>query len=204
MTKKFLGIFKRDKTGFSNEELEWQAKIGRKVKIIAIVISCIVGMYLIPLEIVFLGKFYKSDMNNYIGATTFLIILTLVVYLITIIVMVVIFKMFKQVFRCEETNAQLQKNREEINAQLQENLKEKKKEKILSCLEKRDFLELGIDWPMIDSFFRLFLICGMIEIIPSSDGVKVSISKSIQDNPSFSINRDELLDYFDVDDDEEK
>lgn len=204
MTKKFLGIFKRDKTGFSNEELEWQAKIGRKVKIIAIVISCIVGMYLIPLEIVFLGKFYKSDMNNYIGATTFLIILTLVVYLITIIVMVVIFKMFKQVFRCEETNAQLQKNREEFNAQLQKNLEEKKKEKILSCLEKKDFLELEIEWPMIQGLFRLCLQYGMIEIIPSSDGVKVTISNTIPDIPSSFINRDKLLDCFDVDDDEEK
>lgn len=34
MVKKFLGIFKRDKSAFTKEELEWQVKIGKRIIII--------------------------------------------------------------------------------------------------------------------------------------------------------------------------
>lgn len=186
MLKKFLSIFKRDKAGYSSEELEWQRKIGQMLKK---VINLIIGISNGIIGLVVLERL-KEFSDSYI--------VVIIAFAIIIVIAsgsaVIILRIMTRAFRLREIDVQLQQNLKQE--------KEKQEEKILSCLEKRDFLELGIDWPMIDRLFQLCLMCGKIEIKPSSDGVEISISNSIEDIPTFSINRDQLLNYFDFDVDE--
>lgn len=184
MLKKFLGIFKRDKSGFSDEELKWQAKIGGNIKntlsVILWVGSVIINCLLLTSLVNF---FYKTTI--YI-AIILIIVLWIVGSTIVLIIKEVILNITSRAFKLAEINAQLQKNSNEN--QIRE---------LLSYIKERDFSKVGIQLKMIDPLFRMFVKSGILEIKPDDNTIEVSLSKPIKDVESFVIKKEDLLTYFD-------
>lgn len=192
MLKKFLGIFKRDRSVFSDEELKWQAKIGGGIKNILSAILWIGSTIISFLLLTSLCKlFFKTTLNRYI-----VIILVSVLWIVGSFIVFFIREVILDI-----TSRALKLG--EINAQLQKNSKEEQTRKLLSCIEEQDFSKLGIEWAMIDEIFRLCLKSGKIEIKPFGNEIKVSLSELIKDVDSVVIEKDKLLTYFDFETEED-
>lgn len=184
MLKKFLGIFKRDKSGFSDEELKWQAKIGGSIKntlsVILWVGNVIIGFLLLNSLCDF---FYK--ITRYI-AIILIIVLWIVGITIVFIIKKVILNITSRAFKLAE-----------INAQLQKDSKENQIRELLSYIKEQDFSKVGIQLKMINPLFRMFVKSGILEIKPDDNTIEVSLSKPIKDVESFVIKKEDLLTYFD-------
>lgn len=193
MLKKFLGIFKRDKSGFSDEELKRQVTIGQWIRNILMVILVLIAVVTDQFVVVKNIEFFKrvKFFNDYVDV----IIIGMVIIVIVIIEVAIYAAIFDIIVRALKL--------EEINAQLQKNSKEKQTRKLLSCIEEQDFSKLGIEWAMIDEIFRLCLKSGIIEIKPFGNEVEVSLSELIKDVDPVVIEKDKLLTYFDFETEED-
>ena len=185
MLKKFLGIFKRDKSVFSEEELKWQAKIGMRIAKILSVIQSIIGI-LMSIFLLKKGTVYlfenKVFSNSYVNGVFAIVIWVAPVVIYFIISENIIDKMEKT-FRFEEICIQL---------------KEEQRKECLCCIKEQDFSKLEMNWPMIDGLFQKFLECGMIQIETTDEGdVNISISVPTRDTDPLFIKHEELLTYFD-------
>lgn len=149
MLKKFFTIFKRDKSGFSNEELEWQKKVGKILNWIlwgAIVVLALVLAF-------FFGDLVYERLENSDSEITLRMVTQLTVMIITIIV------------------GGFVKNRvlplEECKQQLEENHETEKREKLLAELEEGEFSELEINETIIYAVQN-----GWVKVILKPDGNK--------------------------------
>ncbi len=186
MLKKFLGIFKRDKSGFSDEELKWQLKMGKRalrtLSGIAIIGGILLHVWIIPN---LLTDFFrnKSFIITYVIP---IVILTGAVFIYMIICVLIGVEIEEKLFKCGKIQDQLKRNSEE-----------QRTTKLFSCLKQQDFSKLGVKWAMIDGLFQKFLECGMIRIESTNEGdVNISISEPTRDMNSLFIKHEELLTYF--------
>lgn len=176
--KKILTIFKRDKSGFSNEELKWQAKW--IYKIAHAWLTVVVLLWILMLKVIACYD-QGSQMPSICGSVVVCVFLFLLVY------------------KCI-----IKKNSDNIRNQLKENREKEKLGKILVCIAEENVSILTIDWRILDSLFRLCLHYGVIKIVPDNGGVAVSMSVPGKHIPPCWIDSDELLEYFDVKNKEEE
>lgn len=180
MIKKFCNIFKRDKTGFSNEELEWQAKIGNRIKNIFYTLLILSNMPVVyaMCEVLFsLNDSLKFVFNS--ACIGVVVLIFIEIYLILKI---------RKVVKIDE-----------IKAQLQRNLKKETSGKLLSCIQKQEISKLEMEWPLIKEVSRMLLQSGMVQVKPFGDReVMVTLSEATKNANSFFIRNEELLNYFNV------
>ena len=193
MLKKFLGIFKRDKSVFSAEELKWQAEIVKGMKTTLYIILCIgsvVAFFLLGIKLVKILSSINLERASVTGKVLLIIIgmLLFAVYWIVVVVIPIVISdiIINRAFKLEE-----------IHAQLQKNSKEKQTREFLSYIKEQEFSKLEMNWPMIDGLFQKFLECGMVQIELTEEGVNVSISNPTRDTDPLFIKHEELLTYFD-------
>lgn len=185
MVKRFLGIFKRDKSGFSNEELEWQMKWVRIISHaypIVIFLPWLVTFYLV-------ARYSKNIDNDDIEFS--IAIADIALY----IILTILGDYF--VFSRNFYNAR---------DQLNENLKRQKKEKVWAYITEKNFHKLICRNPDLrQKSFQQALEYDMMAIIPLDyhEGVEISMSGD-EDNLPILVKYDELLDYFYLYEDEDE
>ncbi len=182
MVKKFLNIFKRDKRVFSNEELKWQKKVGRRVKntILAILILGEIIALFPMLDM--LCKFGK----RFFDETTTLTTLLIASYVGLIVVCIVIDSIFYvesvKVFRVEE-----------IRFQLKSNLATEHKAEILSCLKGQEYSKVKFQENLINELCRM-LLDSKFKIETTDKVTRISLPDS--DVKPLEIKNENILKYF--------
>lgn len=153
MLKKFFTIFKRDKSGFSNEELEWQSKVGKVVvdslKSSVIILGIILAIFFG--DIVH-EKFETSEWQD---------VLTLSTSIATWIV----------AFVAGSVGVLFLVPLDEIEGQLKKNREKEEKANILAELEEGEFSEYDLGKTVIYA-----LQSGWIKVVLKPNG-KIEVSK---------------------------
>ncbi len=183
MLKKFLSIFKRDKAGYSSEELEWQRKIGKVIIIILcaiLVISNLVIVFLLFDKVCNFLKGITLNTNTVIILFIALDILAVILVSATPILIINGWAVISQ----------------EIDAQLKRNLEEKQRREVLSRVKKKDYSKLVIQPFMINEIFWL-IVADKIEM-ESFDNNTIRVSLPDADVKPLSIKYENLLAYFQI------
>lgn len=172
MSKKLKDVFEKDKTRFSNEELEWQQKFEYTT------IRWLFIIFLISAAIViFTSCFVPRNRNQ-----EFII---LVIWLIIFLVIGTVF-MF------------LSNGGAEAKKQLEENIKKQKREKILFCIEQKDFSRLKLKNDEIAQvLFQLAVKENLINIYKEVGMVFLEVKKEGNVWIANSYDKD-LLEIFDI------
>ena len=125
MPKEFFGIFKWDKTMFSNQELERQIETGKRIKIILAIFSF---MFLVYVEFNYFEFVFRIGVKC---SEKMLFLLFVGVLFPTVVLTYFLIKL---------NDFLLDRKICQAKAQLQKNLKKTQRQDILSCIEKNNFL----------------------------------------------------------------
>lgn len=182
MIKKFCNIFKRDKTGFSNEELEWQAKIGNRIENILYILALLSFMLVLnKMEDKLISENYNVSFKVFIMKVCICTVFLILIYGYILLKIGKVVKIG------------------EIKAQLQRNLKKETSEKVLSCIQKQEISKLEMEWPLIKEVSQMLFQSGMVQVKPFGDReVMVRLSEATKNANPFFIRNEELLNYFNV------
>ena len=163
-------ISKRDKSEFTNKELEWQIEILEKIFIITMCVGSIVGLI--------------STIISVIVIKNKLIVLFMIPYSIIFILIGLMY---------------LRKNLAKTKIQVEKNVKSDKKQKILNYIRKKEFSKLSIiDEKLIQKVFQESIkneTINIEELINNS--IYITIKNS---PPIYLTNSNDILNYFDITD----
>ena len=178
MLKKMKGLFNRDKSGFTMEELEWQKKVGIGAHIKAVLISTILGIFIAII----------CAMGN-----SEIFVLTFLFYLV--IATIVMVSSFLADTRGHEAKKQLEKN-----LKYEENQKKNKiKIKILEYIGKKEFSNIFVkNDNFIQELFHEAIKNEVIRIQKDKDEDIVYVSLGNKEYIFLPTLDNDILDYFDI------
>lgn len=175
MLKRFLNIFKRDKRGFSNEELKWQKKVGSRVRntmLAILILGEIIALF--PMLNMFFQKFSSKD--------TIITALFVVSYVGLVVIAIVIDGIFY---------VGIEKGFiEEIRFQL----KEQQRGEIMLHLEKQEYSKVNFQPSLLNEFFRLLLKAEKFDIEVADRVIRISLPDSNVE--PLEITNENILEYF--------
>lgn len=181
MVKKFLNIFKRDKSVFSNEELKCQVQNGKRLQriiIAGLIIAEIMGVF--PL----LEQSCKFSVENFSNEDIGWIF-PLAVYGIIIIIDFVIDAVIYVKFMS---------NIEEMENQLKSNLATEHKAEILFCLKGQEYSKVKFQEVLINELCRMLLKDSKFKIETTDKVTRISLPDS--DVKPLEITNENILEYF--------